>query len=57
MLQAFALAALDWAGHIQYWHVAVLATVYGIANTLDLPARQSFVVHWCARAISSTPSR
>ena len=44
MVQAFALAALDWAGHIQYWHVAVLATVYGIANTLDLPARQSFVV-------------
>lgn len=44
MLQAFALAALDWTGHIQYWHVAVLATVYGIANTLDLPARQSFVV-------------
>ena len=44
MLQAFALAALAWAGHIQYWHVAVLATVYGIANTLDLPARQSFVV-------------
>jgi MFS family permease len=44
MAQAFALAALDWTGHIQYWHVAVLATVYGIANTLDLPARQSFVV-------------
>ena len=44
MLQAFALAALAWVGHIQYWHVAVLATVYGIANTLDLPARQSFVV-------------
>ena len=44
MLQAFALAALDWTGQIQYWHVAVLATVYGIANTLDLPARQSFVV-------------
>ena len=44
MVQAFALAALDWTGHIQYWHVAVLASVYGIANTLDLPARQSFVV-------------
>jgi len=44
MAQAFALAALDWTGHIQYWHIAVLATVYGIANTLDLPARQSFVV-------------
>ena len=44
MVQAFALAALAWAGHIQYWHIAVLATVYGIANTLDLPVRQSFVV-------------
>jgi MFS family permease len=44
MLQALALAALDWTGHIQFWHVAVLATVYGVANTLDLPARQSFVV-------------
>ena len=44
MVQAFALAALDWTGHIQYWHIAVLASVYGIANTLDLPARQSFVV-------------
>jgi len=44
MFQAFALAALDWTGQIQYWHVAVLAAVYGVANTLDLPARQSFVV-------------
>ncbi|HTY79169.1 MAG TPA: MFS transporter [Candidatus Bathyarchaeia archaeon] len=44
MVQAFALAALAWTGHIQFWHIAVLATVYGIANTLDLPARQSFVV-------------
>src|SRR3979411_1534576 len=44
MLQAFALAALDRTGQIQYWHVAVLATLYGIANTLDLPARQTFVV-------------
>jgi MFS family permease len=44
MLQAFALATLDRTGQIQYWHVAVLATLYGIANTLDLPARQSFVV-------------
>ncbi len=44
MLQAFALAALDRTGHIQFWHVATLATLYGIANTLDLPSRQSFVV-------------
>src|SRR5215470_5864027 len=44
MLQAFALAALAWTGHIQYWNIALLAAVYGVANTLDLPARQSFVV-------------
>jgi MFS family permease len=44
MLQALALAALDWTGQIQYWHVCVLALVYGVANTLDLPARQSFLV-------------
>jgi len=44
MVQALALAALDWTGHIQYWYVAVLATLYGVANSLDLPARQSFVV-------------
>src|SRR3990172_12983465 len=43
MLQALTLAALDWTGQIQFWHVAVLAAVYGVANTLDLPARQSFV--------------
>jgi MFS family permease len=43
MLQAFALAALAWTGHVQYWHVAVLAALYGFATTLDMPARQSYV--------------
>jgi MFS family permease len=44
MLQAFVLALLCWSGHVQYWHVAVLAACYGLANTLDMPARQAFVV-------------
>jgi MFS family permease len=44
MLQAFALAALVWSGHIAYWHVAVLAAVYGVANAIDMPARQSYVI-------------
>jgi len=44
MLQAFALSALAWLGHVQYWHVAVLATLYGFASTLDMPTRQSFTV-------------
>lgn len=44
MLQAFALAALVWSGHVAYWHVAVLAALYGIANSIDMPARQSYVI-------------
>jgi MFS family permease len=44
MLQAFCLSALAWTGHVQYWHVAVLATLYGFATTLDMPTRQSFIV-------------
>ena len=43
-LQALTLAALVWAGHVQYWHVGVLALVYGLANVLDMPTRQSFIV-------------
>ena len=44
MLQAFVLSALAWTGHVQYWHVAVLASLYGFATTLDMPTRQSFIV-------------
>jgi predicted MFS family arabinose efflux permease len=41
---ALVLAALTWTGAVQYWHVATLALLMGFANTLDMPARQSFVV-------------
>jgi MFS family permease len=44
MLQAFALAALVWSGRVEYWHVAVLAALYGVVNAIDMPARQSYVV-------------
>ena len=43
MLQAFSLAVLVWTGHVRYWHVALLAVLYGLANTLDMPVRQSFI--------------
>ncbi len=49
MVQAFILAALDWTGTVQYWHVLVLATVLGIANTIDMPARQSFIIELVGR--------
>ncbi|HTO11015.1 MAG TPA: MFS transporter [Candidatus Binatia bacterium] len=41
--QALLLAALVHRGHVQFWHVAVMAALYGLANTVDMPARQAFV--------------
>lgn len=29
---------------IEYWHILILATLMGIANTFDMPARQSIVI-------------
>ena len=49
MVQAFALAALVWTGAVDYWHVLVLATVLGVANTIDMPARQSFLIELVGR--------
>jgi len=44
MCQALVLASLVWSGHVQLWHVYVLAVVLGTANAFDQPTRQSFVV-------------
>jgi MFS family permease len=44
LLQAAALAWVVSAGAVRPWMVIVLAVVYGIANTFDLPARQSIIV-------------
>ena len=43
MIQAFILAFLVWSGHIVYGEIFVLAVLMGLVNTLDLPARQSFM--------------
>jgi predicted MFS family arabinose efflux permease len=47
--QAGALALLVATGRAQYWQVALLALVTGLANTLDVPARQSFVMRLVGR--------
>jgi MFS family permease len=47
--QALTLALLVWSGHVRYWHVAVLACVLGLVNTLDNPSRQSFVSELVAK--------
>jgi MFS family permease len=44
MVLATALAALTLLGHIQVWHVLVLASLLGVANGFDIPARQAFVI-------------
>ena len=47
--QAAILAALVGTGHVRYWHVATLALAAGVVNTLDMPARQSFIVDMVGR--------
>jgi MFS family permease len=49
LCQALGLAILTLSGHIRYWHIAVLATLYGVVNTMDVPARQSFIVEMTSK--------
>jgi MFS family permease len=44
MSQALTLTVLVWSGHVELWHVYVLAFVLGLANAFEQPARQAFVV-------------
>jgi len=44
MTLAFVLAFLVWTGSIKYWHIVVLATLLGFVNTIDMPARQSYLI-------------
>ena len=44
MVQSLILACLVWTHSANYLNIAVLAVVFGFAQTLDLPIRQSFYV-------------
>ena len=44
MVLAAALAALTLAGKVHVWHLFALASMLGLANAFDIPARQAFVV-------------
>src|SRR5205823_5614110 len=44
LLQAAVLAALTLTGHVQIWQIVVLAVFLGLANSVDIPARQSFTI-------------
>lgn len=43
------LAALTFTHMVQPWHVILLATVTGMANAIDAPARQAFVLEMVDR--------
>jgi len=49
MVLAFLLAALTLTGRVQVWHILVLATLLGVANAFDVPARQAFLVDMVGR--------
>jgi MFS family permease len=44
MTLAFVLAALSLTGTVRIWHVFVLSALLGVANAIDMPTRQAFVV-------------
>lgn len=50
MLQAVILSLLVISGRVQIWEIYLLALMLGTTNSLDMPARQSFVVEMVGRA-------
>jgi MFS family permease len=51
MLQAFTLAYLALSGLITIWHIIILAFINGIANSLEITARQSMIGELVDRSI------
>jgi len=49
MTLGFSLAALTLTGHIRVWEIIVLATLLGVVNAFDVPARQSFLIEMVGR--------
>src|SRR5579859_2344378 len=43
MIQATIMWVLVATGHIQVWHIMILACLLGLTNSLDMPTRQAFV--------------
>jgi MFS family permease len=49
MTTAFTLSFLLFMGWAAYWNIAILATVLGILNSIDMPVRQSFMVELASK--------
>jgi len=50
MTLALILAGLTLSGSVQIWHVFLLASLLGLVNAFDIPARQAFLVDMVGRA-------
>lgn len=48
-LSSLLLGIIAVTGHVQVWHVYVLAFVFGVGSAFDAPARQSFVSEMVGR--------
>jgi len=48
-IQALALGILTVTGVVELWHVCVLATLLGIVNAFDMPAKQAFTFNLVKR--------
>src|SRR5512140_1002809 len=48
-IQAFGLAVLTFTGHIQIWHIAVLALLFGTASAVEITARQAMLIELAGR--------
>ena len=46
---AVTLGFLAWSGQARYWHVAVVAVLWGVMTAIDQPARQSMVMELVGR--------
>lgn len=44
MLQAFSLSALVFSGAAKYWQILLLSSLFGVCQTFDMPARQSYFI-------------
>jgi len=49
MLQAFTLAYLTFGGHIQIWHITILAFIQGTASAIEITARQAMLIELTGR--------
>jgi len=49
MLQAFILAALTLTGNVTIWHIIILSFVLGTANSIEITARQAWMIELVGR--------